>query len=892
MSMSAQLVDKNVRQTANLISNGTIMEEVSISMSVELEDKNISQTAKLISSEKSSRLARVAFNTNNRDLEQLGLTNLPLPPCMNICIMIVGTHGDVLPFTGLAKVLQADGHRVRIATHEVHRHLVVDKDIEFYPMAGDPKLLSSWMVQTGGSVFGEAMHPGLLPEKTKMVKEIIRSTWPAATEADPEDAEARPFIADAIIANPPTIGYVHVAEALGIPAHVMFPQPWLYGTTAFPHPMSGLKYVQGRKSNESSYEIFEALAWSTFGADLNAWRVRVLRLPLIYAYSSGVNLVTMAKLPFSAMWSPSFVPKPMDWPVQCEVVGAFFIDQKSSFDPDPFAVLDAWLSNGYDKPIFIGFGSMVIKDPLDLVEKIQAAARLAQVRVVVQSGWTQLDVEDGTDALRNVGPCPHDWLLPKCRAVIHHGGAGTVAAGLRYGLPTMVCPFFADQFMWGYFVENAGVGPKACPVNALTTNVLAQVLRDLASPDLQHRAVELSKAMAKEDGIRGAYLHFMDCLPRENMLCDVSLLLGEAVPARYELFGNSARTQGIKMSAEVAALLEADNKITWRAVKSWRPRKLVRGRINDRFLFAAGIRRHSVTSHNLSGHIKHFHHGCFAAFSGLIFGVFSAVWEIFHRADQFARSQGAIGCLFGLVVSGVYVLLGLCTAVLIFFDRLAVGFANGCFGKEFDYLINPSWKAKVHDTPVIEAEKDKFLAEGIPKARRAELHEALTLVVQARVVFQSCQPSFSSEHRHFVCVSLSRLTEALKSDLCRNNLNLTNREIEIITSKLENQFLPPLPSFRRASMFQASRPNSPDRRITDESDITNDSEGGNSVHTTTKEMLLNMIAHFFPMGTRKSPEETKISFSIFIHALELVLKDKCLHQSKRRGGISVSPIVR
>ena len=56
----------------------------------------------------------------------------------------------------------------------------------------------------------------------------------------------------------------------------------------------------------------------------------------------------------------------------------------------------------------------------------------------------------------SIGPCPHDWLLPQTCAVIHHGGAGTTAAGLRYGLPTLVCPFFGDQPFWGAMVEKAG----------------------------------------------------------------------------------------------------------------------------------------------------------------------------------------------------------------------------------------------------------------------------------------------------------------------------------------------------------------------------------------------------------------------------------------------------
>ena len=135
-------------------------------------------------------------------------------------------------------------------------------------------------------------------------------------------------------------------------------QPWYYGTRDFPHPMSGMDYVQGRHGNLQSYSAFELMMWSSFSREINKWRISKLRLPYIYGLAqASTNLVTAAKLPFSAMWSASFVPKPEDWPEQCEVVGTFFVEQKSNFDSKPFEDLTIWLDNG-PKPVFIGFGSM------------------------------------------------------------------------------------------------------------------------------------------------------------------------------------------------------------------------------------------------------------------------------------------------------------------------------------------------------------------------------------------------------------------------------------------------------------------------------------------------------------------------------------------------------
>jgi hypothetical protein len=147
------------------------------------------------------------------------LEEVPLPK-LSICLLIVGTHGDVAPFLGLATALQLEGHRVRLATHKIHRNMVVACGIEHFPLGGDPKVLSAWMVESGGTVLGEVAHAK--PSKLAMLKEIVHSLWPAVAGKDPFDPEARLFVADAIIANPPTFGHIHVAEALGVPLHMMY----------------------------------------------------------------------------------------------------------------------------------------------------------------------------------------------------------------------------------------------------------------------------------------------------------------------------------------------------------------------------------------------------------------------------------------------------------------------------------------------------------------------------------------------------------------------------------------------------------------------------------------------------------------------------------------------
>ncbi|GMF13906.1 unnamed protein product [Phytophthora lilii] len=447
-------------------------------------------------------------------------------PAMTICIMIVGTHGDVQPFVAIAKRLIHDGHRVRLATHAVYKDFVMSHGVEFYPLAGDPKELSAYMVKTGGHLIPlnlEAIQKDV-PRNMQMIEEILYSTWPAVSEADPDGGgpgiPGKPFRAQAIISNPVTYGHVHVAERLGVPLHIMFPQPWV-PTTAFPHPLSNMPYTgKPKKVNYMSYKMIDLLMWQGTEGMVNAFRRDKLQLRKIRKGDGGRDILLDLAIPHAFMWSPRLVPKPNDWGKIYDVIGTVTLEgPSSSYTPSP--ELEAFLGDD-GGPIFVGFGSMVLQDPKGVTKMIIEAAEQARVRVLIQSSWSDM-AGDLTipDNVFFLGSCPHDWLMPRVSAVVHHGGAGTTAAGLLAGKPTFIVPFFGDQPFWGRAVLDAGVGVEPCPISQLTTEKLRLAFEALESPQLRARAIAMRDLMRQEDGAGEAVKSFYRNLPLHHMRCDL-----------------------------------------------------------------------------------------------------------------------------------------------------------------------------------------------------------------------------------------------------------------------------------------------------------------------------------------------------------------------------------
>lgn len=348
----------------------------------------------------------------------LNMTRIAVPR-LNVLLLAVGTRGDVSPFAMLGQRLKREfGHCVRLATHECFRNYVTDQGLDFYPLAGDPVKLSEFMVRSKGVLIPTT--PALMrevPKNFNMTVQIMRSCWSACVHASErgsggqtEPDDDRSFCANAIISNPVSYGHIHCAEALGIPLHLMFPQPWV-PTKAFPHPLSCFSYSNGWCSdNAISYQMTEQVMWLSLEAEINNFRVNTLNLAPIRRGEHGWDRLNYNKVPFVEMWSPLLAPRPKDWGDHVQVSGFFFEQSPEPVivnataataapaappDYNPPDDLREFLFGKPDAttrpaaPVFIGFGSMVMdEDTESMLAVILEAVALAGVRVLYQTGWS------------------------------------------------------------------------------------------------------------------------------------------------------------------------------------------------------------------------------------------------------------------------------------------------------------------------------------------------------------------------------------------------------------------------------------------------------------------------------------------------------------------------
>lgn len=323
------------------------------------------------------------------------------PPPLNIVVQIVGSRGDVQPFIALGNELQKSGHRVRLATHDVFRDFVTKSGLEFYPIGGDPNELMSYMVKNPGLIPSmKSMQAGEITKKRAMIREMLEGCWNSCIQ--PDDTTGAPFVADAIIANPPSFAHVHCAQALSIPVHLMFTMPWT-ATKSFPHPLANIKDNKAEPSmvNRLSYAMVEWMTWQGLADVVNGWRETLDLEPV--PTTEGPFLAYTQNIPTTYCWSNALVPKPLDWGQHIDVCGFFFRDAP---DYKPPQDLQDFLNAG-TTPIYIGFGSIVLDDPEKISLIIAEAVRQTGVRCVLSKGWAGLSNISQSPDIFELDDCPH-----------------------------------------------------------------------------------------------------------------------------------------------------------------------------------------------------------------------------------------------------------------------------------------------------------------------------------------------------------------------------------------------------------------------------------------------------------------------------------------------------
>ncbi|KAK2461690.1 hypothetical protein APHAL10511_006153 [Amanita phalloides] len=416
---------------------------------------------------------------------------------LHFTFLTIGSRGDVQPYIALAKGLIADGHRCRIATHGEFRAWIESHGIEFGYVGGDPAELMRICVENGTFTVS-FLKEGLLKFRG-WLDDLLKTSWEACQGTD------------ILIESPSAMAGYHIAEALRIPYFRAFTMTWSR-TRAYPHAFAVPERKMGGSYNYMSYVMFEQVFWRAISGQINRWRRNILRLD-----SASLDTMEPHKIPFLYNFSSHAVSPPLDWPEWIRITGYWFLDdadvsaKKWTPPPDLVEFIDkAHALN--KKVVYIGFGSIVVSDPKSITECVVEAITQSDVYAILSKGWSdRLQVKTSDTAepevllapqIYPISSVPHDWLFQRIDAACHHGGAGTTGASLRAGIPTIIKPFFGDQFFWADRVEALGVGSG---VRKLTVASLTEAFVTATMDSKQiNRAKLLGEQIRSENGVATA----------------------------------------------------------------------------------------------------------------------------------------------------------------------------------------------------------------------------------------------------------------------------------------------------------------------------------------------------------------------------------------------------
>jgi UDP:flavonoid glycosyltransferase YjiC (YdhE family) len=406
---------------------------------------------------------------------------------MQITFLALGSQGDVRPYAHIAMALINAGHQATFITTDNFKSFIEEAGIKFISIPGDAEsLVQNNDANARSLMWGfRNIARGMITNSQQIVLALAES--------------------DMILNQlPGGVFGLDITEKYGVPMCLAATIP-LVRTSAF--PMMGWPTAFSRLPgyNQLSYHLSEQMAWMMLKPLVNQWREAVLGLQKI----STADYFRNNHPPVLNGFSQYMVPRPADWGDHIHVTGYWFAPVQGWEPPEK---LQRFLER-QPQPVYIGFGSMPLCNPVQTTRMVIRALEASGQRAVLHSGWGGLGQGDLPENILKVGYVPHSWLFPRVKAVIHHGGASTTAAGLRAGVPSLLIPFLFDQFFWANRIAQSGLGPDPVAYRDLSSaRLTAGINRAVNDPGISKKADEIGEKINTENGVHHAIKIISDLL--------------------------------------------------------------------------------------------------------------------------------------------------------------------------------------------------------------------------------------------------------------------------------------------------------------------------------------------------------------------------------------------
>lgn len=408
---------------------------------------------------------------------------------MRITLLTTGSRGDVQPFLALAVRLRLLGHSVCLAAPQPFQSMINQHGIDFSPLGGNAVEVQRREAERQRRANGSSLQFMLfrIHEKRRLADALNCEAFQASQGADAIIGRMSPYL-----------GVFSIAECLKIPCFEVDLAPQVptgvYPNTNFFHGLDWPGIY-----NRMTYLLVEQFNGLYFRAEINRFRKETLGLPP-FPTASPAPYKRSLGLPVLNAFSQIVVPRPADWPDFVKTTGFWFLEDLNNWEP-PQSLQD-FIEAG-SPPIYIGFGSMEDQHPRHLLQMVDTALEQSGQRGIWMAGNDGISPAGRiSDRVYCLNQAPHDWLFPKMAAIVHHGGAGTTAASLRAGKPSIIIPYLYDQPFWGKRIAALGVGPKPVPKKQLTAEKLAGLIQTAVSDTpMQVRAQEIGEKIRSEDGV-------------------------------------------------------------------------------------------------------------------------------------------------------------------------------------------------------------------------------------------------------------------------------------------------------------------------------------------------------------------------------------------------------